>query len=111
MVLDLGRFVVHSFTPEARSYYDIEGLWNSIDDANNNTSEDLSEDGSSEFHGEGLSNQSMEEADKRMLESVEMAWAGRPVVLVKTKQTEAEDVMNEAELVDRMNSGEVLRRK
>ncbi|KAJ3026291.1 hypothetical protein HK097_006483, partial [Rhizophlyctis rosea] len=32
MVLDIGRFIVHAFTPEARTQYNLEGLWTAIKD-------------------------------------------------------------------------------
>ncbi|OBZ85957.1 Ribosomal silencing factor RsfS [Choanephora cucurbitarum] len=30
ILVDLGRIVIHLFTPEMREHYDIEGLWNSV---------------------------------------------------------------------------------
>ncbi|KAI7871599.1 Oligomerization domain-containing protein, partial [Spinellus fusiger] len=30
ILIDLGRFVIHLFTPEKRQAYDIEGLWKSV---------------------------------------------------------------------------------
>ncbi|KAI8373947.1 Oligomerization domain-containing protein [Choanephora cucurbitarum] len=30
ILVDLGRIVIHLFTPEMRDHYDIEGLWNSV---------------------------------------------------------------------------------
>ncbi|KAI9011259.1 Oligomerization domain-containing protein [Gaertneriomyces semiglobifer] len=32
MLIDLGRFIVHAFTPEARLQYNLEGLWTAIRD-------------------------------------------------------------------------------
>ncbi|CAO3675461.1 unnamed protein product [Rhizopus stolonifer] len=30
VLIDLGRIIVHLFTPEVREHYDLEGLWNSV---------------------------------------------------------------------------------
>lgn len=27
IIVDMGKFVLHVFTPEVREYYDLEGLW------------------------------------------------------------------------------------
>ncbi|KAJ3205806.1 hypothetical protein HDU67_008627 [Dinochytrium kinnereticum] len=96
MVLDLGRIVVHAMTPEARAHYDIEGLWTSLPES--------SRQEEAVMGGE-------EEEERRMLEVVERAWAGRPVSVVKTKQVEMEDLMDEGEMIARMRGGEVVGRR
>jgi ribosomal silencing factor RsfS len=30
VLVDLGKVIVHLFTPEVRERYDLEGLWNSV---------------------------------------------------------------------------------
>ncbi|KAJ3215386.1 hypothetical protein HK099_006386 [Clydaea vesicula] len=34
MCVDMGSIILHCFTPEARKHYDLEGLWNNIDEYN-----------------------------------------------------------------------------
>ncbi|KAJ3196018.1 Mitochondrial assembly of ribosomal large subunit protein 1 [Irineochytrium annulatum] len=94
MVLDLGRFVIHALTPEARAHYDIEGLWTSIRPESASVERRLMSD---------------EEYEKEMLASVERAWEARPTTLVKTKQTEAEDLSDEQDVIKRINNAEVVR--
>ena len=96
MVLDLGRKVVHSFTPGARIKYDLEGLWNSIADPSDVVS--------AESHVEDEDGEV-----RRLLASVKSSWAGRPKSSVKTKQLESIDFMTEDEFMKRMNSNEVSR--
>ncbi|KAJ3100954.1 hypothetical protein HDU96_010181 [Phlyctochytrium bullatum] len=91
MVLDLGRIVLHAMTPEARQKFDIEGLWTSI------PSDSFAAD-------HGIPN------EDQLLSQIEKAWAGRPLSSIKTKQIEAEDIMDEAEMLARIRSGEVLLR-
>ncbi|KAJ3109783.1 hypothetical protein HDU97_000013 [Phlyctochytrium planicorne] len=98
MVLDLGRVIVHAMTPEARKRYDIEGLWKSLP-------EESEQFGSTSFKVTEA------EDDQKMLDIVERAWAGRPLSVVKTKQIEAEDMMEEEEMISRIRGGEVIRRR
>ena len=97
MVLDLGRIVVHSFTPAARQKYDLEGLWNAIADPPK-LSTATADTGINE-----------DEKSRILLSSVEKSWAGRPKSIVKTKQLESADFMTEDEFVRRVNSAEVVR--
>ncbi|KAI9320266.1 Oligomerization domain-containing protein [Zopfochytrium polystomum] len=100
MVLDVGRFVVHSFTAAARAHYDIEGLWNSIDESPLATS--------------AVSVEYVEwrerEETRRMLAAVQREWAGRSRATVKTKQLEEGDFMSEGEMIARLNAGAVTGR-
>ncbi|KAI9099876.1 Oligomerization domain-containing protein [Phlyctochytrium arcticum] len=41
MVLDIGRFIIHCFTPEARARYNLEGLWTAIADPLLSQSQDV----------------------------------------------------------------------
>ncbi|KAI8611513.1 Alpha/Beta hydrolase protein [Chytriomyces sp. MP71] len=86
MVLDLGRCVVHVMTPEARAFYDLEGLWS----------------GTEGQAGENELTNEMEEA--QMIEMVERAWKDRPTTLVKTKQIEAEDLFGVDDVKERMRA-------
>ncbi|KAI9316156.1 hypothetical protein DFJ73DRAFT_929749 [Zopfochytrium polystomum] len=117
MVLDLGRFVVHSFTAAARAHYDIEGLWNSIDESPLATSAVSGDDGADALPtAEELLMTDEEyvewrerEETRRMLAAVEREWAGRSRATVKTKQLEEGDFMSEWEMIARLNAGAVRR--
>ena len=83
MLVDLGKFVVHAMLRSTRLHYDIEGLWNSIAE----TQHDEGSDDSSE------------------LKQVAMQWSDRPASLVKTKQLEEEDMLDEQKVLDKVNLG------
>lgn len=71
MVLDLGRFIVHAFSPEARRQYDLDGLWTLVRDPML-----------------GLD-------PKETADAVIRNWETRPVPKEHIKSTTAEDIPSE----------------
>ncbi|KAJ3265074.1 hypothetical protein HDU76_012090 [Blyttiomyces sp. JEL0837] len=114
MLLDLGKVVIHAMTPSARAQYDIEGLWNAIADSSEvvETDEDdssISTANIASLSQEELSELKEKDEDRRLLMMVERAWGDRPVSQIKTKQTEAQDMLDEEDVIAMMNSDRVVR--
>ncbi|KAJ3126622.1 hypothetical protein HK100_010171 [Physocladia obscura] len=88
MVLDLGRTVVHAMSPDARKFYDLEGLWQGMEETESTPLEAFANTNE----------------DAELLQMVEQAWKGRPTTLVKTKQLEVEDFLEEVQVRERLES-------
>ncbi|TPX57703.1 hypothetical protein PhCBS80983_g03633 [Powellomyces hirtus] len=91
MVLDLGRFIVHCFTPEARARYNLEGLWTAIKDPLLALAREPDVD-----VGETTS--------ERQLTEAERGWDTRPKEDFRLKQIERKHVMAEEEVLEKFNS-------
>ncbi|KAJ3092822.1 Mitochondrial assembly of ribosomal large subunit protein 1 [Quaeritorhiza haematococci] len=122
MVLDLGRIILHCFTPEARVHYDLEGLWGSVVDPYKQTpTATQSEEASSSTTVENISmippqsrNQRggdlSEEDANRIVEVIRQNWEREMQEEVAArknlslKQLTPEDFMGEEELIKRMKS-------
>ncbi|KAJ3154493.1 Mitochondrial assembly of ribosomal large subunit protein 1 [Geranomyces michiganensis] len=92
MLVDLGRFIVHCFTPEARARYNLEGLWTVISDPLL-----------------ALAREPDVEVEKddmlvRQLEQAERSWDTRPAEDYRIKQIERKHIFTEEEVLEKFNS-------
>ncbi|KAJ3019209.1 hypothetical protein HKX48_002285 [Thoreauomyces humboldtii] len=87
MVLDLGRFIVHCFTPEARARYNLEGLWTAIKDPLL-----------------ALAREDEIETGEQQLEEAGRGWDTRPQEEYRIKQIERKHMLAEDEVLEKFNA-------
>ncbi|KAI8593528.1 Oligomerization domain-containing protein [Geranomyces variabilis] len=92
MLVDLGRFIVHCFTPEARARYNLEGLWTVISDP----LLALARESDVEVEGNDLMDRQLEEAER--------SWDTRPAEDYRIKQIERKHIISEEEVLEKFNS-------
>ncbi|KAJ3175664.1 Mitochondrial assembly of ribosomal large subunit protein 1 [Geranomyces variabilis] len=92
MLVDLGRFIVHCFTPEARARYNLEGLWTVISDP----LLALARESDVEVGRDDLMDKQLEEAER--------SWDTRPAEDYRLKQIERKHIISEDEVLEKFNS-------